>query len=97
MNKAKFILLILLGAMALELNARPKYRIQTWVLYGQTQYLPQKRVWYKTNYFYLPFKVWRSGSYAFQHQSQAKEIIKNWKEDEKAKKEWRQSAYIEIK
>lgn len=97
MNKTKFILLILLGVMVLELNAKPKYRIETWILNGQRQYLPQKRVWYRTNYFYLPFKVWHSGSYSFQHQSQAEDIIKNWKEDEKAKKEWRRSTYIEIK
>ncbi len=96
MNKAKFILLILLGVMVFELNARPKYRIETWIADGQRQYLPQRRGWYRTNYFYLPFKVWYSGSYSFQHQSQAEEIIQNWKADEKAKKEWRKSTYIEI-
>jgi hypothetical protein len=96
MNINKFVLLILLGAMVLELNAKPKYRIETWVTNGERQYLPQKRVWYKTNYFYLPFKIWHSGSYSFKYQSQAEEIIKNWKEDEKAKKEWRQSTFIEV-
>jgi hypothetical protein len=82
--------------IALELNAKPKYRIETWVTNGERQYLPQKRVWYKTNYFYLPFKIWYSGSYSFKYQSQAEEIIKNWKEDEKTKKEWRKSTYIEV-
>ena len=96
MNINKFVLLILLGVIALELNAKPKYRIETWVTNGERQYLPQKRVWYKTNYFYLPFKIWYSGSYSFKYQSQAEEIIKNWKEDEKTKKEWRKSTYIEV-
>jgi hypothetical protein len=36
-------------------------------------------VWYKTNYFYLPFKVWVSSEYPFQTKSQAEEIIDNWK------------------
>ena len=97
MNKSKFILLILLGVMVLELNAKPKYRIEIWVTNGEKQYLPQKRVWYRTNYFYLPFKIWHSGSYPFKYQSQAEEIIKNWKQDEKAQKEWRKSTFIEIK
>ncbi len=97
MNKSKFILLILLGVIVFELNAKPRYRIETWVTNGERQYLPQKRVWYRTNYFYLPFKVWKSGSYSFKYKSQAEEIIENWKADEKAKKEWRKSTFIEIK
>ncbi len=96
MNKSKFMLLILLGAMVFELNAKPKYRIQTWVYNGETQYLPQKRVWYKTNYFYLPFKVWQSGSYPFKYQSQAEQIIENWKQSEKEKKDYRKNQYIQI-
>jgi len=96
MKLTKLFLTILLGVMVLQLNAKPKYRIETWVVNGERQYLPQKRVWYRTNYFYLPFKVWHSGSYSFQHKSQAEEIIQNWKADEKAKKEWRKSTYIEI-
>jgi len=97
MKLTKLFLTILLGVMVLQLNANPKYRIETWIANGERQYLPQKRLWYRTNYFYLPFKVWYSGSYSFQHKSQAEEIIKNWKADEKAKKEWRNSTYIEIK
>ncbi len=97
MNKTKFILLILLGAMVFELNAKPRYRIETWVVNGERQYLPQRREWYRTNYFYLPFKVWYSGSYSFKYQSQAEQIIENWKQYEREKKEYRKSTYIEIK
>lgn len=84
--------LLLLGVMTVE--GKPKYRIQTWVYNGTTYYLPQRRVWYKTNYFYLPFKVWKSGSYPFQHKSQAEDIINNWKNDLQAKREYRNSRYI---
>lgn len=97
MNKSKFILLILLGAIVFELNAKPRYRIESWVVNGQRQYLPQRRVWYRTNYFYLPFKVWQSGSYSFQYKEDAEQIIENWKQDEKEKKEYRKSTFIEIK
>jgi hypothetical protein len=83
---------MLLGVMTLE--AKPKYRIETWVDNGVRQYLPQKKVWYRTNYFYLPFKVWKSGSYPFQHQSQAEEIIQNWKMDYQAKIDYKQSEFI---
>ena len=84
--------LLLLGVITVE--GKPKYRIQTWVYDGTTYYLPQQRVWYKTNYFYLPFKVWKSGSYPFQHKSQAEDIINNWKNDLQAKMEYRNSRYI---
>ena len=84
--------LLLLGVMTVE--GKPKYRIQTWVYDGTTYYLPQQQVWYKTNYFYLPFKVWKSGSYPFQHKSQAEDIINNWKIDFQAKREYRNSRYI---
>ena len=83
---------MLLGVMTLE--AKPKYRIETWVDNGVRQYLPQKKVWYRTNYFYLPFKVWKSGSYSFQHQSHAEEIIQNWKMDYQAKIDYKQSEFI---
>ena len=84
--------LLLLGVMTVE--GKPKYRIQTWVYEGTTYYLPERQVWYKTNYFYLPFKVWKSGSYPFQHKSQAEDIINNWKNDLQAKREYRNSRYI---
>jgi len=83
---------LLLGVITVE--GKPKYRIQTWVYDGTTYYLPERRVWYKTNYFYLPFKVWKSGSYPFQHKSQAEDIINNWKNDLQAKMEYRNSRYI---
>jgi len=86
---------MLLGVITLE--AKPKYRIETWIANGQQYYLPQQRVWYRTNYFYLPFKVWRSGAYPFHNQYQAEEIIQNWKADYEAKLKYRNSEYIQIK
>ena len=97
-NKVSVIMLtilMLLGVITLE--AKPKYRIETWVYRGQRYYLPQKKVWYRTNYFPLPFKVWYSASYPFHNQFQAEEIIQNWKEDYEAKKKYRNSTYIELK
>ena len=83
---------MLLGVMTLE--AKPKYRIETWVYGGQRYYLPQRTEWYKTNYFSLPFKIWKSGSYPFQHKSQAEEIINNWKNDYQSKIEYKRSEFI---
>ncbi len=85
------IVLMLLGVITLE--ARPKYRIESWVYNGSTYYLPQKRVWYRTNYFYLPFKVWKSGDYPFLYKSQAQDIIQNWKNDYQEKMDYKRSRY----
>jgi hypothetical protein len=93
--KKLLLILMLLGVMTLE--AKPKYRIETWVENGTRYYLPERKVWYKTNYFYLPFKVWVSGAFPFQHKSQAEEIINNWHADYIAKKEYKQSEFIEVK
>ena len=95
MKKIQFIVLMLLGVVTLE--AKPKYRIETWVYEGQRFYMPQERVWYRTNYFTLPFKVWRSGAYPFMHKSQAEGIIQNWKSEYQARKDFKQSEFIEIK
>ena len=75
--KRIIILLMLSGVITAE--GKPKYRIESWVYRGTTYYLPQQKIWYKTNYFPLPFKVWISASHPFQHRSQADEIINNWK------------------
>lgn len=83
---------MLLGVTTLE--AKPKYRIETWVYNGQRYYLPQRMEWYKTNYFYLPFKVWKSGAYPFQHKFQAEEIINNWKKDYQDKINYKRSEFI---
>ena len=88
-------LLMVLGVITSEAN--PKYRIETWVDNGVKYYLPQKRVWYRTNYFTLPIKVWKSGAFPFQTQSQAEEIIQNWKSDYQAKLNYKYSEFIEIK
>ena len=88
----KFLLvLLLLGVMTVE--GKPKYRIESWVYNGTTYYLPQQKIWYKTNYFPLPFKIWRSGAYPFQHKSQAEEIISNWKKDHQEKIDFKRSRF----
>lgn len=92
--KRLIILLMLLGVMTSE--GKPKYRIETWVYNGTTFYLPQQRVWYKTNYFYLPFKVWKSGSYPFQHKEQALDIIQNWENSRRERLAYRDSRYYEV-
>jgi hypothetical protein len=92
--KKLFLVLMLLGVITLE--AKPKYRIETWVDNGVQFYLPQKKIWYKTNYFYLPFKVWKSGSYPFKYKNQAEEIIQNWKVDYQAKMDYKRSEFIEV-
>ena len=92
--KKLIIFLMLLGVITL--NAKPKYRIETWVYNGQVYFLPQQKVWFRTNYFPLPFKVWKSGQYPFQHKSQAEEIIQNWKDDYQAKINYKQSEFINI-
>ncbi len=93
--KKLLLIVMLLGVITLE--AKPKYRIETWVENGTRYYLPERRVWFKTNYFYLPFKIWVSGAYPFQHKSQEEEIINNWRADYMAKKEYKQSEFIEVK
>lgn len=85
---------MLLGVIALE--AKPKYRIETWIDNGTRYYLPEQRVWYRTNYFVLPIKVWRAGSYPFQHKFQAEEIIQNWEREYQAKRDYKNSEFIEI-
>ena len=92
--KKLLVVLMLLGVTTLE--AKPKYRIETWVDNGTRYYLPQRTDWYRTNYFVLPIKIWRAGSYPFQHKFQAEEIIQNWKDEYQAKREYKRSEYIEI-
>jgi hypothetical protein len=85
---------MLLGVMTLD--AKPKYRIQTWVLNGQKQYLPQRKIWAKTNYFPLPFKIWESGSYPFQYKSQAEDVIRNWEQEYMDRKNYKKTEFIYI-
>lgn len=92
--KRLIIVLMLLGVVTLE--GKPKYRIETWVYNGTTYYLPQQKIWYRTNYFPLPFKIWRSGSYPFQYKSQAEDIIQNWKDVHKEKIDYRRSKYYMV-
>lgn len=91
-----FIIVISLSLGVMAAEGKPKYRIETWVYNGTTYYLPQQRVWYRTNYFYLPFKVWKSGAYPFQHKSQAEEIIQNWKNSYQEKIDYRRSKYYSV-
>ena len=92
--KRLIIVVMLLGAMTSE--GKPKYRIQTWTYEGTTFYLPQQRVWFNTNYFPLPFKVWESGSYPFQNKDQAESIIQNWKDSYQKKREYKRSKYYMV-
>jgi hypothetical protein len=92
----RFIILISLSLGVMAAEGKPKYRIESWVYNGTTYYLPQQKIWYRTNYFPLPFKVWRSGSYPFQHQSQALEIIENWKFDRQSRIDYRRSKYVMV-
>ncbi len=85
---------MLLGVMTLE--AKPKYRIESWEYNGTTYYLPQRKVWYRTNYFPLPFKVWVCGDYPFLYKSQAEDIIQNWKESYNERKNYRKSRYYMV-
>jgi hypothetical protein len=93
--KKLLIVLMLLGVITLE--AKPKYRIETFVVNGTRMYQPQQKVWFRTSMGTLPFKVWVSGDYPFQNKFQAEEIIKNWKLDYQLKKEYKRSEYIQIK
>jgi hypothetical protein len=93
--KKLLIVLMLLGVITLE--AKPKYRIETFVINGTRMYQPQQKVWFRTSMGTLPFKVWVSGDYPFQHKEAAEEIIENWKLDYRMKKEYRRSEYIQIK
>jgi hypothetical protein len=92
--KKLLIVLMLLGVITLE--AKPKYRIETFVVNGIRMYQPQQKVWFRTSMGILPFKVWVSGDYPFQNKSQAEEIIKNWKYDYQLKKEYKRSQFINI-
>jgi hypothetical protein len=93
--KKTIIVLMLLGVTTLE--AKPKYRIETFVINGTRMYQPQQKVWFRTSIGTLPFKVWVSGDYPFQNQFQAEEIIQNWKSDYQMKKEYKHSEYIIVK
>lgn len=88
------IVLMLLGVMTLE--AKPKYRIETWVQNGVRMYQPQQKVWFRTSMGTLPFKVWVSGDYPFYQKNQAEQIIENWKYDYQLKKKYKKSEYINI-
>jgi hypothetical protein len=88
------IFLMLLGVVTLE--AKPKYRIETYFINGTKMYQPQQRVWYKTTMGTLPFKVWVSGDYPFQHKELAEQIIENWKYDYQLKKKYKKSEFIYI-
>ncbi len=93
--KKLIIFVMLLGVVTL--HAKPKYRIQSWVIGGTRMYLPQQKVWYRTNYFPLPFKIWMSGDYPFQNKEQAEEIIKNWSQSDIDIKKYKNTEFFYIK
>ena len=92
--KKLIIFVMLLGVVTL--HAKPKYRIQSWVIGGTRMYLPQQKVWFRTSMGTLPFKVWVSGDYPFPRKEAAEQIIENWKSDYEMKKEYRRSEYIKV-
>ena len=92
----KVMILILLGVIVLEANARPLYRIRIWVDNGIVLYQPQRRVWARTEYFPLPFKLWQSSQYPLKDKESALWIIQNWKEDLLSKEMYKNSQYINI-
>ena len=92
--KKLIIFIMLLGVVTLY--AKPKYRIQSWVVGGTRMYLPQQKVWYRTNYFPLPFKIWMSGDYPFQNKEQAEEIIKNWSQSDIDIKKYKNTEFFYI-
>ena len=96
MNINKFFLTILLGVIVFELSAKPKYRIETWIYNGSTYYLPERKVRIYIKGIPLPISVWRSGDFPYNSKQNAENIINNWKADEKAKKDWKKSKYIEF-
>ena len=71
---------MLLGVMTLE--AKPKYRIESWIIGGTRMYLPQQKVWLKTSMGTLPIKVWVSPDYPSQSKREAEEVIGFWKQNE---------------
>ena len=85
---------MLLGVVTLE--AKPKYRIETFVINGTRMYQPQQKVWFRTSMGTLPFKVWVTGDYPFPRKEAAEEIIQNWKLDYQLKKEYKRSEYIKV-
>ena len=86
---------MLLGVITLE--AKPKYRIETFVINGTRMYQPQQKVWFRTSMGTLPFKVWVSSEYLSMTQQQAEEVIGYWKQNELDKKSYKKSQFFTIK
>ena len=92
--KIYLTVLLLLGVITME--GKPQYRIQTWKYNGTTYYLPQKRVWASTNYFKLPYKVWKSSEYPFHNKWDAESVIETWKQLEREARRYRKSEYVYV-
>jgi len=97
MKKIKIVLIVLLGVIALQSSAKPKYRIQSWVVGGTRLYLPQQRVWFKTSMGTFPFRVWVSPDFPSQSKREAEEVIGFWKQNDLDKKSYKKSQFITIK
>jgi hypothetical protein len=97
MKKLKIVLIVLLGVIALQSSAKPKYRIESWVVSGTRMYLPQQKVWFKTSMGTFPFRVWVSAEYPSMTQQQAEEVIGYWKQNELDKQSYKKSQFITIK
>ena len=88
------IVLMLLGVMTLE--AKPKYRIQSWIIGGTKMYLPQQKVWFRTSMGTLPIRVWVSPDYPSLSKREAEEVIGFWKQNELDKNSYKKSEFINI-
>lgn len=93
--KKMLIVLMLLGVITLE--AKPKYRIESWVIGNYRVYSPQQKIWKKVNYIgEIPIKVWVPTDYPFSTKEEAMEIINNWKAEEESKKLFKKSEFFYI-
>ena len=92
--KKLIIFVMLLGVVTL--HAKPKYRIQSWVIGGTRMYLPQQKVWLKTSMGMLPFKVWASPDFPSQSKREAEEVIGFWKQNELDRNSYKKSEFFYI-
>jgi hypothetical protein len=90
--KKLIIFIMLLGVVTL--HAKPKYRIQSWVIGGTRMYLPQQKVWLKTRM--LPFRVWVGPDFPSQSKREAEEVIGFWKQNELDRNSYKKSEFFYI-
>ena len=92
--KKLIIFVMLLGVVTL--HAKPKYRIQSWVIGGTTMYLPQQKAWLKTSMGRLPFRVWVGPDFPSLSKREAEEVIGFWKQNELDRNSYKKSEFFYI-